>query len=387
MIWPKMIWRKMIYKNLTMNKYFQISGLLIILVFLYASPGFAQDEEPATTLPSETDIEEAKPESEEVPSGQEVEINEDNYRRFMELKETRGQRNMIPETSYKSQAGLQKLDKLPEASQKHLRNQLREIIVQGEQWQPGDEGTDYPYVPSDAASTDQSLQKQEAEAWGELVENYHQREAEIYANSSRSGAAAASASASGAGAGAGGEQGSAGSGSGKDGDGQQANQERRAQQDGAADSYSPNVSNDPNAKSTAGISQNAMEFLQKSGNQTGEGSTGTPAGDNEPGSAQEQAQEKAQAQAQSGQQSSNEQQAATSESSAQNPSDEAETESTSGASQNALEYLMGDNSQAQPGDQEGTLTIEDLMNAQGVYTVTGGGEKPPDENDPDKDGG
>jgi hypothetical protein len=351
MIWPKMIWRKMIYKNLTMNKYFQISGLLIILVFLYASPGFAQDEEPATTLPSETDIEEVTPESEEVPSGQEVEINEDNYRQFMELKETRGQRNMIPETSYKSQAGLQKLDKLPEASQKHLRNQLREIIVQGEQWQPGDEGTDYPYVPSDAASTDQSLQKQEAEAWGELVENYHQREAEIYANSSRSGAAAASASASGAGAGAGGEQGSAGSGSGKDGDGQQANQERRAQQDGAADSYSPNVSNDPNAKSTAGISQNAMEFLQKSGNQTGEDSTGTPAGDNEPGSAQEQAQEKAQAQAQSGQQSSNEQQAATSESSAQNPSDEAETESTSGASQNALEYLMGDNSQAQPGDQ------------------------------------
>ena len=166
-------------------------------MFLYASAGFAQDETATTTPSAGADVEETAPESEAVPAGQEVEINEDNYRQFMELKDARQQRNMLPENSYQSQAGAQKIDKLPEESQKHLRNELREIIIQGDQWQPGDENTDYPYAPSNAASTNRALQKQEADAWGELVDNYHKREAEIYGNASRSKAASATAGAAG----------------------------------------------------------------------------------------------------------------------------------------------------------------------------------------------
>jgi len=59
-------------------------------------------------------------------------------------------RNIIPENIFKPESGSQKLDKLPEESQKHLRNQLREIIVQGNEWKPGDEETEYPYSPSAA---------------------------------------------------------------------------------------------------------------------------------------------------------------------------------------------------------------------------------------------
>ncbi len=55
-----------------------------------------------------------------------------------------------------------------------------------------------------------------------------------------------------------------------------------------------------------------------------------------------------------------------------------------GASQNALEYLTGGNDRT---DQEGTLTIEDLMNAQGVRNATGAGsQEDPDTTPPDNDG-
>ncbi len=191
----------------------------------------------------------------------------------MELKDARQQRNMLPENSYQSQAGAQKIDKLPEESQKHLRNELREIIIQGDQWQPGDENTDYPYVPSNAASTNRALQKMEVDAWGELVDNYHKREAEIYENASRSKAASSTAGATGEGSAQGsgeseGEgEGSAGGNMGQGGEGQQASQRSNSKQSSTAGSYSPESSNDPNATSTEGVSQNAMEFLKGQGNQ------------------------------------------------------------------------------------------------------------------------
>ncbi|MDX2451418.1 hypothetical protein, partial [Desulfosarcina sp.] len=81
---------------------------------------------------------------------------------------------------------------------------------------------------------------------------------------------------------------------------------------------------------------------------------------------------------------------------------ETEEESTEGASQNALEYLTGEDVQA-PGSTddesnmvqpEGTLTIQDLLNAQGVGDSTGTDpastspveEQQPTEKKPDKDG-
>ncbi len=407
-----------------MKIHFQFTGLLVIAALLCTATTFAQDEEAATTLPQETEAEETSPENEAVRAGQEVEINEDNYRQFMELKDPRLQRSMLPENSYQSQAGMQKLDKLPEESQKHLRNQLREIILEGDQWQPGDEETEYPYVPSVAAATNQGLKNQEAEAWGELVDNYHQREAETYSNSSRSRAAAAASGTSNSpgspgspGEGADGKEGTDGSGSEQAGEeGQASNQESSSDQAGSAGSYSPNAANDPNATSTEGVSQNAMEFLtgitsgnSNSGasnagenntaennagasnageNNADESNTGSEAGSDSMGTAQENAQ--------AGQQDSGEQDATASTSTAQNPDNDPLEESTSGTSQNALQYLTEGSVQGdQPAQHESdTLTIEELLNARGVRGGAGTsptpgtstGQDEPTDKDPDKDG-
>lgn len=244
-----------------MYKRNRLIRLISIPLFLYTLAGITQDDQAAVTPGTEA------PDSETVPAGQEVEINEDNYRQFMELRDTGLERNILPETAYQSRAGLKKIEDLPEDSQKHLRNQLREIIIKGDEWQPGDEEIDYPYVPSTAADTDPALQKQETEAWGELIDHYHKREAEIYANSPRSMATGASDGASGSvpgGETASGDsgEGSGSNGAGQDGVDQQANRQSGSGQSSSADSYSPNAVNEANAVSTAGISQNALEFLK-----------------------------------------------------------------------------------------------------------------------------
>jgi len=381
-----------------MKKHMKFIGLLTVSVVLYTPTGFTQEEESASK-------------DNNVPASQEVEINEDNYRQFMELRNARQQRNILPENAFKPNAGLQKLDKLPEESQKHLRNQLREIIVQGDEWQPGDEGKHYPYVPSQAASTNQELQKQEAEAWGELVDSYHRREAGIYENSARSQAAMADGGSADGGSNTG--NGSPGDGTGQAGAGGEAGRESRPEQGSTADSYSPNASNDPNARNTAGVSQNAMEFLKGQGlakqgsneqgknasspagfgEQGADGSgenTSSPVGDSTQGDASEQSEQQA---------VSKPPPALTSLDSGS----ETEGESTTGVSQNALEFLIGEGNQpgqdqAMPSDtsaQQGTLSIKDLMNAKGV----GNGNAPPpppgEPDDglepvvppPDKDGG
>ncbi len=180
----------------------------------------------------------------------------------MELKDQQRQRNIIPETVFKPQGSSQKIEALQEDSQKHLRNQLREIILQSEQWKPGDELQLYPYVPSARAQNSQSLQTQEAEAWDELVSEYHQREAGIYANSTRSEAVMASANGQ-----SNQSEGSANGNKGEENDEGRNKEEQAAEasdtgQNGAsADSYSPSSSSDAASTITAGISQNALEFL------------------------------------------------------------------------------------------------------------------------------
>jgi hypothetical protein len=455
------------------TKHYQLAVLLAVSVFLFSPLLFAQDD--VATPPAETDSEQVPAEETELPASQEVEMNEDNYRQFMELKDAREQRNMMPENAFKPGSGLQKLDDLPEDSQKHLRNQLREIIVQGDQWKPGDEATDYPYSPSEAASKNQPLQKQEKEAWGELVDGYHQREAEIHANSARSGAASA-AGPPGGGTGSGQEDGEEDGSGEQSGQGEQNDQQSSSDQAGNEGSYSPNGSNDPNAKSTEGVSQNAMEFLKKMGNQGGnaeEGSDtptggnsgqgelqaqtgeqgnsqqGEPAGSGSQGASSEsttnstagtsqnameflqgsgnqdgdagegntessaadngQGQEGSDTQAQTGQQSEDEQTQHTATPSTTAPpvsSEDSAASVTEGATQNALEYLMGDEVQSadttvdevqtseSAGDPEGILTIEDLLNARGVGDVTGtksqgavdDPEEIPAKNTSDKDG-
>lgn len=382
-----------------MNKTFQITFLLITALSLSNLLVYAQDAPPATQ-PSDVDSESTTSESADVPPSQEVEINEDNYRQFMELKDARQQRDMLPENSYQSQAGLQSLDKLPEASQKHLRNQLREIIVQGDKWQPGDEEKNYPYVPSAAAMSDQALQKQEAEAWGELVDGYHEREAEIYARSSRMQSAGRSTGESGDGSEqgqghAGGASGQSGA-SGSEGQAGQEGQKQQSQQGAAADSYSPDSVNEPDERNNAGVSQNAMEFLQRSGLQ-GSGSggrPGEPAGRNGSNDGQNGTQEGATggAQAQAGQQRNAAQRRSANPASPSVSPAEPETDIPDGTSQNALEYLTGGNDQQQSPDdtqliedQPGTLSIEELLNAQGVLEATGGVSPSVPKDDPDRD--
>ena len=435
-----------------MMKRIYFAVLVVLLVYLFTPSGFAQDSQAA--LPSAAEVEDAAPAEPEIPASQEVEINEDNYRQFMELRDANRQRDIIPEDVFKPNTGLQKLEKLPEASQKHLRNQLREVISQGDEWQPGDEEAEYPYTPSEAAATDPSLAKQELEAWGELVDGYNQREAQIYENSSgtRSAMGTENGTSSNPGNAAGQPNGTGQSGEGSQG--QQNGQENNPGQNDSAGTYSPNASNDPNSENTAGVSQNAKEFLQGLGkaggiagdpnatstagasqnamefltNNSGQGEAESEAGatasqtgqgqgqgesqTDEQNVAQADGQNNAQADGQADGQAQDSQQTETAEKSVSTASPastspisttDPEEESTAGASQNALDYLTGKTDQT--GDdlkdepditpQEGTLTIKDLLNAQGISNSTGTApasanpdqEQQPDEIRPDKDGG
>ena len=163
------------------------AAALLITGCLCFSVSFAQT--PGEEVPGETDATD-----EPVSESREVDVNEDNYRRFMELPDDRIERRSLPPIDSFKPASLEKMENLPEASQKHLRNQLREVIVQQEAWTPDAAGELYPYVPSTAARSNRELHNQEAEAWRELVVNYHEREAAIYANTDRSQAASMSGS-------------------------------------------------------------------------------------------------------------------------------------------------------------------------------------------------
>jgi len=312
-----------------MKRQIQITALLSFLVLVFSPPVFSQDED--SSVSTETESEQTPAENTEVPTAQEVEINEDNYRQFMELRDARQQRNVMPEDAFKPGSGLQSLDDLPEDSQKHLRNQLREIILEGDQWQPGDEATEYPYTPSEAAGSNSPLEKQEKEAWGELVDGYHQREAEIYANSARSGAASAAGS-HGSGTGKSQEKGAQDGGGEQSAQGEQSNQQSSSDQAGNEGSYSPGGSNDPNAKSTEGVSQNAMEFLKQLGNHGGnaeEGSTIPTMGSGGQGDLQSQA-------SQQGNTERGDPVGHGSQGSSNDPS----PSSTTGTSQSAMEFLQ-----------------------------------------------
>jgi hypothetical protein len=357
-----------------MKEYYKFVCLLSISVLLYAPSIVAQDDE--NTQPSKKNPDKSATESTDGTASQEVGINEDIYRQFMELKDARQLRNMIPEEAFKPGSGLQKLDKLPEESQKHLRNQLREIIVQGDQWQPGDEGKHYPYVPSEAASTDPGLQKQEAEAWGELVDGYHRREADIYKNSARTQAAMAAEGASQGGSNTG--NGSPGDGTGQSGAGEQASQESQPEQNTSAGSSSSNAPRDPNARSGEGVSQNAMEFLQGLANQgqgegEGEGSVDTLS----PGDGQGEAKEESNVLAEQ----SSTPQSTNTEAQPANTSNNPEAKSMVGTSQNALEFIQGNGDQGED-EADGSADTPMADTGQGDEGEAKTGQEISDEQDP-----
>ena len=140
--------------------------LLLLVCTLTAGPARAQDA--------------PQDDQGEPSASQETDINEENYRRFMELRDQSRQRASAPYAVLAPPSKLEKMDKLPEESQKHLRNQLLGIILEGERWSPEEAQKPYPFVPSEAAASDALLRGMEADAWAELVDNYHARESEIY---------------------------------------------------------------------------------------------------------------------------------------------------------------------------------------------------------------
>jgi hypothetical protein len=141
--------------------------LLLIFTLLFPAVSMAQDESGES--------------GDDVSASQETDVSEDNYRRFMELRDASRRQQDQPYAALAPPRGLEKLDQLPESSQKHLRNELRSIIVEGERWTPAEADQPYPFVASPGAESDPELRRQEAEAWDELVANYHAREAEIHA--------------------------------------------------------------------------------------------------------------------------------------------------------------------------------------------------------------
>lgn len=220
-----------------------IAGLLTLAVT--ASEARAQDTE--EQAPGESN------------SSQETEVNEDNYRRFMELRDQQVQRPNQPYAVLAPPGNLEKMEKLPEESQKHLRNELRGIILEGERWTPAEAGKEYPLVASEAAERDPRLHNMEAEAWAELVQNYHAREAEIYAAGARARTATADPAA------------------GKSNNENGGNEPERGQQDrgqtgqaaGSAGHSGQAGASDTPAPREAGATMNALEYLQNA--QTGDG--------------------------------------------------------------------------------------------------------------------
>ena len=183
---------------------FPNTALIIPLIGLWLGVGnlYAQAEQTPERLVDEADAvvaqEEPQAEPAQAPASDVVDVSEDNFRRSMELRDRELQRSPDLTTgSYSSSTGLQALEGLPEASQKHLREQLREVIVENGPWTPEDAGTAYPYVPSEQAEKSKTLAKREQQAWGEMVSEYHDREAAIHANAARTQAATALSTAAG----------------------------------------------------------------------------------------------------------------------------------------------------------------------------------------------
>ncbi|MFT5769717.1 MAG: hypothetical protein ACI9H8_001698 [Lysobacterales bacterium] len=242
----------------------KIKAVFLIITSIVIAPGFAQE--------TDSDKEE-KPQSGTASS--ETEVSEDNYRRFMELKDQPGERS-LPTAAFVKPPSLEKMQALPESSQKHLRNELREVILQGGQWSPEQVEIEYPYNPSEAALKDQGLQDQESEAWDELVSEYHEREADIHAHSARAQAASMTGDSGegntgkrSAGQGQQGQDGSNDSGQmGENSEGSEGQQSASAAARSAANS-AENTNESANIVESKGVSQNAFEFLQGLGTSAG----------------------------------------------------------------------------------------------------------------------
>lgn len=197
------------------------------------------------------------------PPSSRAEESDEAYRRRMELEDAR-RRDLgytLPPETYAQQQ--EKIDQLPQESREHIQDQLIDVIVDNGDWEPADALREYPYEATAAAREDPELMRQEQEAWDEQIEKYHKREAAAYgtylgpldepgeAADEMQGDAGASAA------------GESGQGPGQTEDGGEAAAGATAST--AAGTYQPYQSNRDRSEaavSTAGVEQNALEFLQ-----------------------------------------------------------------------------------------------------------------------------
>lgn len=175
-------------------------------------------------------------------ASQHVEESEEAFRRRMETAESHDQSDVMRPRSSGTTQVPEGIDALPADSRKHLRDELRNVIIEQGEWQPEDAGKVYPYTPSAAAEKDPELRQQEQQAWGELVQEYHKREAAALAMGG--GRAGSQASDEQRNASSAGSQGNAGARS-------PSNPAERSSQREAE-----------NTAAGAGVSQSALEFLK-----------------------------------------------------------------------------------------------------------------------------
>jgi hypothetical protein len=221
-------------------------------------------------------------------SSQRTEESEEAYRRRMELEGARDSAT-YSDTSYSSQVEQEKIDKLPPESQKNIRDQITDIIIENGRWEPSDVLEDYPYQPTEAAEKDPALMEQEKEAWAEQVDKYHEREAAAF------GAMRPPMPGDPGQPGQPGDPGSEGTeqqAGGQPGSGPQDQQEQS--EANSAGGFDPSRSGErsPNDEvSTAGVSESALDFLRGrrgqsapsgEGNQPQGSPTGTDTGGQEP---------------------------------------------------------------------------------------------------------
>ena len=240
--------------------------LLLLTGFLagFSAPSLAQE-----TTPGSGD-----------ESSERTEESEEAYRRRMELEGARDSAT-YSDTSYSSQVEQEKIDKLPPESQKNIRDQITDIIIENGQWEPSDVLEDYPYQPTEAAKKDPALKEQEVEAWAEQVDKYHEREAAAF------GAVRPPMPGDPGKPGGQGSEGADQQAGGPPG-GAQPGQEGQQQQAGknSTGSFDPSQSgqNRPEDEiSTAGVSESALDFLRGKRGQApvaggGTQPTGTPGG-------------------------------------------------------------------------------------------------------------
>ena len=278
---------------------------------------------------------------------EQAEAREDAYRKRMELEGSRDQ-DTFSNTTYTTEAKQEKIDKLPKESRDNIREQLTDIIIENGQWEPFDALREYPYEPTEAARENPGLREQEQEAWAEQMEKYHQRESSAYGASRPSMPGSESRQAGGSPdpsgqqgesegegeqqgqsqGGAGESQGEEGEqGEGQDGEGESKGEEGQQGSQGSSsssassyDPYQPQQNDDPDEISTAGVSENALDFL-KARQEQGSGSAGQAASSDE---AVEQQQ--AFSQAEDGAENGAEDEAATAQQSSQDSQQQSESE-------------------------------------------------------------